>query len=111
MVATANQLYNVGGVLLERPFKVPFYPLLPLVFCLSCGYMLYSSIDYAALDRKWNGGLVLLGVVPLVLGLILYRISDGMTSFETPMSAFAVMTAVYVLVFVEALRARRAAAA
>src|SRR2546423_4932131 len=22
MVATANQLYNVGGVLLERPFKV-----------------------------------------------------------------------------------------
>src|SRR3954470_8471742 len=61
---------------IERPFQVPLYPWLPLIFCVSCGYMLYSSIDYAALDRKWKGGLVLLGVVPLVLGLILYRISQ-----------------------------------
>jgi amino acid transporter len=32
---------------LERPFKVPFYPTLPLIFCVTCGYMLYSSIAYA----------------------------------------------------------------
>lgn len=56
----------------ERPFRVPLYPLLPIVFCLSCGYMLYSSIDYAALDRKWKGGLALLGALPLVIGLLLY---------------------------------------
>jgi amino acid transporter len=57
-----------------RPFKVPLYPELPLVFCLSCGYMLYSSIDYA-LTRGWKGGVFLLGVAPLLIGLILYRIS------------------------------------
>ncbi len=57
-----------------RPFKVPLYPELPLIFCLSCGYMLYSSVDYA-LVRGWKGGVFLLGVVPLVIGLVLYRIS------------------------------------
>lgn len=58
----------------ERPFKVPLYPLVPLIFCLSCGYMLYSSIDYA-LTRQWKGGLVLLGVLPLAVGLPLYHLS------------------------------------
>ena len=48
---------------LERPFRVPLYTELPIIFCLSCGYMLYSSIDYAALDRRWKGGLVLLACV------------------------------------------------
>jgi amino acid transporter len=59
---------------IDRPFTVPLYPELPLIFCLSCGYMLYSSISYA-LEREWKGGLFLLGVLPLVVGLILYRIS------------------------------------
>jgi amino acid transporter len=58
---------------IERPFRVPLYPELPLIFCLSCGYMLYSSIAYA-LDRQWKGGLFLLGVLPLVIGLVLYKI-------------------------------------
>jgi amino acid transporter len=61
---------------IERPFKVPFYPEVPLIFCLSCGYMLYSSIDYALL-RGWKGGLALLGVLPLLIGLVLYRLSRG----------------------------------
>lgn len=59
----------------ERPFKIPLYPELPLVFCLSCGYMLYSSIAYA-LSRNWKGGLFLLGVLPLLVGLLLYRLSN-----------------------------------
>lgn len=62
---------------LERPFKVPLYPELPIIFCLSCGYMLYSSIDYG-LGRGWKGGLVLLGVAPLLIGLVLYRVSQLM---------------------------------
>jgi basic amino acid/polyamine antiporter, APA family len=60
---------------IERPFKVPLYPEMPLIFCLMCGYMLYSSISYAVSDRGWQGGLVLLGVLPLLIGLILYRLS------------------------------------
>jgi amino acid transporter len=30
-----------------RPFKVPLYPILPLAFIATCGYLLYSSITYA----------------------------------------------------------------
>jgi amino acid transporter len=50
---------------LERPFMVPLYPLLPLIFCGYSGYMLYSAINYA----KW---ISLIGVLPLALGLVLY---------------------------------------
>jgi amino acid transporter len=59
---------------LERPFKVALYPELPLVFCVSCGYMLYSSTDFA-LSQGWKGGLFLLGVLPLLVGLPLYKLS------------------------------------
>lgn len=30
-----------------RPFRVPLYPILPLAFVATCGYLLYSSINYA----------------------------------------------------------------
>lgn len=30
-----------------RPFRVPFYPVLPAIFVLTCAYLLYSSIGYA----------------------------------------------------------------
>ena len=49
----------------ERPFKVPLYPVLPAVFCLMCGYMLYSAADYA-------GKLLAIGLLPLIMGVILY---------------------------------------
>jgi APA family basic amino acid/polyamine antiporter len=48
----------------ERPFKVPFYPVTPLLFCGTCVYMLYSSLAYTG-----AGGLVGVGV--LVVGVIL----------------------------------------
>lgn len=50
---------------LERPFTVPLYPLLPLVFCGMCAYMCYSAVNYA-------GVLALVGLGPLVLGLALF---------------------------------------
>lgn len=53
---------------ISRPFSVPLYPEVPLIFCTTCTYMLYSAIDYA-------GKLTLFGFVPLVLGLVLYRLS------------------------------------
>ena len=34
---------------LERPFSVPLYPLLPIIFCNMCGYMIYQSVIYV----KW----------------------------------------------------------
>lgn len=51
-----------------RPFRVPLYPLTPLVFCGTCAYMLYSSIAYA-------GTLTLVGIAPLVLGVPVYLAS------------------------------------
>lgn len=51
-----------------RPFSTPLYPWVPIVFCLTCVYMLYSAIAYA-------GSLSLLGLVPLAIGLPLYAIS------------------------------------
>jgi amino acid transporter len=48
-----------------RPFPVPLYPLLPLIFCASCAYMLYSAAAYA-------GKLALLPGVLVLAGLILY---------------------------------------
>lgn len=56
-----------------RPFQVPLYPELPLVFTASCGYMLYSSIDYA-------GRLGLVGGALMLIGLPLYLISRRRTT-------------------------------
>lgn len=50
----------------ERPFRVPLYPILPLIFCLSSGYLLYSSLMYTGV-----GALVGIGV--LLVGLFLQR--------------------------------------
>jgi amino acid transporter len=43
-----------------RPFSVPLYPLLPLVFVLTCMYLLYSSVMYA---RSQHASYVALGVM------------------------------------------------
>jgi amino acid transporter len=32
----------------ERPFRVPLYPLTPIVFCAACAWLTWSSIAYAA---------------------------------------------------------------
>jgi basic amino acid/polyamine antiporter, APA family len=45
-----------------RPFQVPLYPVTPLLFCLICGYLLYSSLVYV------NVGAIV-GVVVVALGI------------------------------------------
>jgi basic amino acid/polyamine antiporter, APA family len=53
-----------------RPFRVPLYPLTPIIFCLTSCYLLYSSLTYALADenKRW-GGIVGIGV--LLAGAIL----------------------------------------
>jgi amino acid transporter len=60
-----------------RPFRAPFYPELPLVFTAACGFMLYSSIDYA-------GRLGLVGAALLLIGLPLYFISPRTAAVDRP---------------------------
>ena len=45
-----------------RPFRVPLYPITPIIFCASSGYLLYASLSY-------HGVHALAGVVVLALGL------------------------------------------
>jgi amino acid transporter len=48
---------------LPRPFRVPFYPLLPLLFCASCLFVFWSSVEYVRLGAMAGVAVLLLGVV------------------------------------------------
>ncbi|HHK41622.1 MAG TPA: APC family permease, partial [Planctomycetaceae bacterium] len=56
-----------GGT--QRPFRVPLYPITPILFCAMCVYMLYASADYAK-------GLIAIGLVPLIAGPLIYWLAD-----------------------------------
>jgi basic amino acid/polyamine antiporter, APA family len=45
-----------------HPFRVPLYPILPLLFCAACGYLLYSSLVFTG-----TGAIV--GIVVVALGI------------------------------------------
>jgi APA family basic amino acid/polyamine antiporter len=49
-----------------RPFQVPMYPLTPILFCLVCAYLLYSSIAYTGIGALVGVAVVLVGI-PLLL--------------------------------------------
>jgi len=53
-----------GGA--PEAFRTPLYPFVPALFCLTCAYMLYSSVTYAG-----TGALVGLAVVALGLPFLL----------------------------------------
>ena len=50
-----------------RPYRVAGYPLTPAIFCLSCAFLLYSSVAYALSNRAreawWAVGLLGAGVL------------------------------------------------
>lgn len=49
-----------------RPFRTPFFPVTPLIFMSTSGYLLYSSVTYA-------GWLSLIGLIPVALGWIAWH--------------------------------------
>ncbi|MGK6319888.1 APC family permease [Sphingomonas sp. DT-204] len=48
----------------ERPFRVPLYPVLPAIFCLTCAWLFYASLAH-------TGAGALLGVGVLAAGAVL----------------------------------------
>jgi amino acid transporter len=56
---------------IERPFNVPLYPLLPLLFCASSAYMLWSSLSYVYSQSLGGLNAAWIGVAVLLLGLVL----------------------------------------
>ena len=50
------------------PYRVPLYPITPIIFCLMCVYMLYSSVMYTG-----SAGLMGLAVLAAGTPLLLFR--------------------------------------
>jgi APA family basic amino acid/polyamine antiporter len=59
----------------HRPFRVPLYPVLPAIFCLSSAYLLYSSLMYTGV-----GALVGIGV--LIVGFLLQMFFQAVPKLE-----------------------------
>lgn len=49
-----------------RPFKVPLYPILPAIFCLSSAYLMYSSLVYTGMGAFVGVGVLALGAVVMM---------------------------------------------
>ncbi|MEX2515394.1 MAG: amino acid permease, partial [Gammaproteobacteria bacterium] len=53
----------------QLPFRVPLYPLVPLLFLAACLYMLYSSLVY-------TGSGALIGILVLASGVPVYWLAS-----------------------------------
>ena len=62
---------------IARPFAVPLYPVLPLLFSGICAYMIYAGISYAR-HLGLLGGLFAAAGLLTALGLLLYYLSRRM---------------------------------
>jgi amino acid transporter len=68
---------------IPRPFTVPFYPVLPLLFSGICAYMIYAGITYAQ-HLGLLGGLFAAAGLLTALGLLLYFLSRRMDRPRDP---------------------------
>lgn len=59
----------------QRPFSVPLYPVLPIVFCCMCVYMLYQSVAFVNSPFMKMTPVLLAFVGLVLLGLPLYWLS------------------------------------
>jgi amino acid transporter len=50
-----------------QPFRVPFYPITPLLFCATCAYMLYSSVTFTGPGAAVGVAIVLAGLPVLLI--------------------------------------------
>ena len=59
----------------HRPFRVPLYPVLPAIFCLSSAYLLYSSLMYTGVGA-------LVGIAVLIVGFLLQMFFQAVPTLE-----------------------------
>ncbi len=60
----------------DRPFRVPLYPLTPALFCLTCAYLAYSSIVYAASKNAVHISMLVMAVGVMAL-LLTHRVKPS----------------------------------
>ena len=58
---------------ISRPFRVPLYPIPPILFSIMCAYLLYSSLAYTGIGA-------LAGVAVLAVGALLLLFVHPSTS-------------------------------
>ena len=58
------------------PFRVPLYPVTPILFCAMCAYMLYSSFNYAASQDPGSIG-AMVGIGVLLAGIPVMLVARG----------------------------------
>ncbi|NMC21967.1 MAG: APC family permease, partial [Thermogutta sp.] len=69
----------------DRPYRVHLFPLVPLIFCASCAFMIYSSVSYAVEHRTYEAVLAIaVLVIGLAVSLFLRSCSGGPIPGETP---------------------------
>ena len=51
----------------SRPFRMPLYPVTPVLLCLTCAYLFYSSVAYAGWGAVVGVVVLLLGIPPIML--------------------------------------------
>jgi amino acid transporter len=51
-----------------RPFRVPGYPVVPALFVLGCGYLLYSSLAYHRTHAMVGVVVLAVGAVVMLVG-------------------------------------------
>jgi amino acid transporter len=62
-----------------RPFRVPLYPFIPLLFCMSCVYMLQSSVAYTGIGAFVGLAVLMVGALLLLLTRCGYEEGRGGT--------------------------------
>ena len=60
-----------------RPFKVPLYPLTPMIFVLTSGYLLYSSLAYVRSGAQIGALVLAVGLLLLMLDRRLRRLQPA----------------------------------
>lgn len=63
-------LFRLRGQNPTGGFKVPFYPLTPLLFCAACAYLAYSSFTYAASKNAVHISLAVMAVGAIVMLIV-----------------------------------------
>ena len=73
LVGIALMVLRRRDSIAHRPFRVPGYPLTPLVFIAACGFLFYSSVGYAASRSAIHVCLLVMAVGVGALALIRLR--------------------------------------
>lgn len=57
----------------QRSFRVPLYPLTPILFCLTCAYLLHSSLAYAGINAWIGVAVISVGALVLLIDYLYAR--------------------------------------